>query len=270
MEFITAMQISKMDAKLVQRTMNESLGIELKIDGDLGPTSRRALAQYQAKFNLVSTGTLDDPTWSMMRAYIDARFVTVQKVAQAALSIDLDPAALLAIWEVESLGEGFLPSGLCVILFERHIFYKYAKVRLGVKQADEWRKKFPDLCHPVWDASFYYGGAKEWDRLGRASALDATCALLAVSWGLFQTMGFNYALAGYEDVQSMVAAFQESESHQLTGLVKFIKAQPKLYAALRNKNFTTVARIYNGPAYAKHGYHIKMAKAHDRWASQVF
>ena len=78
MEFITAMQISKMDAKLVQRTMNESLGIELKIDGDLGPASRRALAQYQTKFNLVSTGTLDDPTWSMMRTYIDDRFVTVR------------------------------------------------------------------------------------------------------------------------------------------------------------------------------------------------
>ena len=38
--------------------------------------------------------------------------------------------------------------------------------------------------------------------------------------------------------------------------------------SLRNKNWATFARKYNGPSYAKRGYHTKMAKAYKKFSGE--
>lgn len=263
------MQMTKHDYALVQRALNERMGLSLKADGVFGPKSQEGLRAYQSRYGLSVTGTLDESTMGSIWPYVEQRFATIKYISDAAEDYGLDPAALLAFWEVESIGAGFLTDGRCVILFERHKFYEYVSKRLGRKQAEIWRKDYPDLCHPVWDSSIYEGGFGEWNRLGRASALDAVCALLSTSWGLFQIMGFNYAMAGYEDVQSMVAAFSESEKNHVVGACNFIASQRSLLNALRERNWNAAARIYNGPGYAKNNYHVKLADAYRRWLERV-
>jgi N-acetylmuramidase len=54
----------------------------------------------------------------------------------------------------------------------------------------------------------------------------------------------------------------ESVQRQLQAFVQFILADPRLLKALQNKDWPTFARIYNGPAYAKYDYDIKVANAY--------
>lgn len=264
------MQLSEIECKLAQRTLNEVMQVELKVDGEIGPATNRVVGQYQTKMGLECTNTIDEPTWGVMCGYIDQRFITPAVIAQAAKDNDIPPENLLALWEIESVGEGFLASGLCLILFERHVFYKYVKARLGAAQAEQWRQQYPDICHPVWDPKVYVGGKGEWDRLQRATTLDGTCAFLATSWGLFQAMGFNYALCGYSDVQSFVAAVQENERNQLDAALKFILSQPRLYSALQQSDYATVARIYNGSGYAQHNYDGRLSNAAAKWSNAQY
>lgn len=265
MEYVLIMQLSKHDTKLAQRTMNEVIESKLKIDGGFGPASQDALKIYQFQLELPVTGIIDEATWDNMSKYIAQRFITIKNLCDAARSISVSPASLLSLYEVESIGEGFLSNGKCVILFERHKFYSYVRTRLGLKQAEDWKKSYPDLCHPVWDARYYSSQNGEWERLQRAMTLDATCALLSASWGVFQVMGFNYAMMGYPDVQNMVSDFQISEQNQLAAECKLLMAQPKLMTALRSLDFENIARIYNGSAYKKNNYDSKLRAAYQQW-----
>ena len=89
-------------------------------------------------------------------------------------------------------------------------------------------------------------------------------ALEATSWGLGQIMGSNHVAAGYESAAEMVAAFLDSEESQLAGAVAFIRAN-HLDDELRGHQWAAFARGYNGPAYASHGYHTKLAARFAFW-----
>ena len=78
-------------------------------------------------------------------------------------------------------------------------------------------------------------------------------------------MGFNYATLGYSSVQKFVNDMYGSEATQLEGFVRFIKADPRLVKALRNLDWATFARIYNGPAYKKNNYDTKMSDAYKKF-----
>lgn len=263
-------QPTKHDYKLIQRALNETMGVELVVDGAIGRASLNVISKYQEQNGLAVTSQLDMDTFAQLYAYAQTRFVTVEQIAKTAVEYNFSPASLLAFWEVESNGMGFLADGRTVILFERHKFYQYVSERLGKAQAEAWRKSHPDLCHPVWDPAYYGIKGGEWDRLNRACQLDATCALLSASWGLFQLMGFNYAMAGFQDVQSMVGAFQTCEQNQLIGACRFISAQPALMTSMKTRNWASVARIYNGPRYAENSYDTKLKNSFDKWSKTTF
>jgi hypothetical protein len=163
-------------------------------------------------------------------------------------------AEVWAILTVETLGCGFLPDRRPKILFERHIFHNETK--------GAFDQKAPDLSNPVQGG--YSGDAGEYTRLARAMQLDEQAALRSTSWGLGQIMGFNAQKAGFPDAPTMVQAMVNSEDEQVGGLFAFLSSSG-LDQPLRNHDWTTLARGYNGPNYAKNQYDTRLSAAYQKY-----
>ena len=56
----------------------------------------------------------------------------------------------------------------------------------------------------------------------------------------------------------------ESEGQQLQAFVRFILADSVLHNALKARKWAKVAELYNGPAYKRNLYDIKLARAYER------
>ena len=104
-------------------------------------------------------------------------------------------------------------------------------------------------------------GVGEYPRLERAIGFDEEAALNSASWGAGQVMGFNHAVAGFTTVQAMVNAMVRGEDAQLIAMANFINAN-NLARPLRNQDWTTFARGYNGPAFVENKYDEKLKVAH--------
>jgi hypothetical protein len=153
------------------------------------------------------------------------------------------------IWSVlavETSGCGFLADRRPQILYERHYFH-----RLTGGRFDDG-----DLSDPT-AGGYGAGGAHQYDRLARAIALDRTAALKSTSWGLGQIMGDNFAAAGFADVETMVAAMVDSEDAQLAGVAAFLKSS-MLDVPLPAHDWSSFARGYNGPSFAKNHYDVNL------------
>lgn len=175
---------------------------------------------------------------------------------RAAASLCCEVAAIKAVTEVEAPKGGFNPDGTPTILFERHIFHRETGGRFS--------KSHPSISNP--SPGGYGSYASQHSRLGEAAKLDRTAALRSASWGKFQIMGFNHKAAGHATVQAFVNAMYRSEGEQLDAFVAFIKADPTLHKALREKQWATFARLYNGPAYEKNSYDTKLEAAYKRFS----
>ena len=165
----------------------------------------------------------------------------------------MEPAVIKAVVAVEAKGEGFLPDGRMKILFEAHKFHKYT--------GGKYTATHPHISSPTWNPKLYLGGPAEWDRLTEAKALDQTAALMSASYGAFQILGANHKKCGFDTVEEFVEAISESEFKQLKAFLAFVKSEG-LDGPLKVRNWKRFARGYNGPAYAAHGYHVKLAEAY--------
>lgn len=149
------------------------------------------------------------------------------------------------IWTVlavETSGCGYLPDRRPQILFERHIFH-----RLTGGRFDDG-----DISDPN-PGGYGPRGAQQYDRLQRAIAKDRVSALQSASWGIGQIMGENFSLAGFQNVDQMVAAMSESEDAQLVAMGTFL-INSKLNSSLQAHDWTSFARGYNGPNYTINRY----------------
>lgn len=187
--------------------------------------------------------------------------------SKAASLLGVDVASVKAVASVESGGSGFIKdpkTGKDVpkILFERHIMFKRLRDNTSLKSA-ELAQKYPDLVNPT--SGGYKGGYAEHERLQRAVAIDRDTALESASWGAYQIMGHHWLYLGYTSLQSFINDMYTDQG-QLDAFVRFIRADGRLVKALREKDWTTFARLYNGPAYAKNDYHIKMKAAYDKFS----
>lgn len=193
----------------------------------------------------------------------DDRIVADATWSEFARALEVDEATLRAVAEVESNGSGFLPapSEKPKVLFEGHAFHRLTGGR--------YSREHPDISYPKWSPRKYSGTLSgEWRRLDAACRLDRIAALQSASWGLFQIMGFNYPYCGHADVETFVARQYESATQQLASMVKFV-SRPPFLPALRNRNWATFARNYNGPAFATHGYDKRLAAAYERWSDTL-
>lgn len=187
--------------------------------------------------------------------------LTNEMIADIARKNQIDPAALLAVKEVESNGGGFLPNGKPKILFEGHIFYRLLAQSVNAASLNQLCKQYPNIVYPTWNRSKYFGGDREYIRLANALSINHAAALKSASWGMFQIMGMNYAQCGCKDVDEFVGKMRSSEEDQLMLTIRFLKNN-HLCSALNTHNWASFARSYNGPSYAANKYDIKLAQAY--------
>jgi hypothetical protein len=238
-------------------------------DGWFGERTEEAVRAYQRAQDLVVDGLAGPKTRSALMGDPLPATLRQSDLAEAADTLGVELAVLMAVNEVESRGRGFLPgTGRAVILYERHVMYR--RLDHHGLNADEAMATWPNLVNTR--PGGYTGGEAEYDRLDRARDIDVTSALESASWGAFQIMGFNWQRLGYADVQAYVDAMQSGESAQLDAFVRFIQTDDRLQNALEAADFETFARLYNGPDYADNGYHTRLATAyrrHDRKLSRT-
>ncbi len=172
-------------------------------------------------------------------------------IARAAAALGCEVAAVKAVIAVEAAGAGFLADGRPKILFERHIFRRLT--------GNSFDAKHPDLSGP---AGGYKGGDAEYGRLYRAAQLNGEVAVLSASWGIGQIMGFNWKACGEKSLYGFLLAVHNDEDAQLGLMVGFIQSAG-LADELRRKDWAGFARGYNGPGYARLGYHEKLRKAYE-------
>ena len=183
--------------------------------------------------------------------------LTEQDYVSAASILGVELAAVKAVCEVESRGNGFLPTGEPVILFERHWMYRLMK-RKGLTPP-------PNSPVAMMKSGGYVGGQGEHKRLQEAVLLDRESALQSCSWGLFQIMAFHWEGLGYPTLQSFINAMYKDEASQLDAFVRFIQKDKRMHSALKNKDWAAFAKAYNGPAFSKNSYDIKMATAYAKY-----
>jgi hypothetical protein len=175
----------------------------------------------------------------------------------AITDLAVDAQALWCLIKVETSGCGFLADRRPQILFERHKFSAATQARFD--------QDAPDISSP--NAGGYIGGSAEYQRLGRAMELDRRAALESTSWGLGQIMGFNAKAAGFPaGVEALVKASAQSEDAQLKAMAAFLRHEG-LDVPLRAKDWTAVARAYNGTKFKEHDYDGQLRRYHDYFST---
>ena len=191
----------------------------------------------------------------------EARRLSDADFSRLAQVYGIEEAALRAVAEVEARGEGFYSSGAIICLYEPHIAYKYSSgsIRTALVKAG--------LAYATWKPGMY--PATSYPRIDQCSAIAGEeIAALATSWGVGQVMGFNFKALGHTSAVSMVKWFADSEANQLEGMVRFIKSNPAMLAALKAKDWAGFAKRYNGEGYAKNKYDTKLAAAYAKWSKR--
>jgi hypothetical protein len=185
---------------------------------------------------------------------------------KASDSLGVEEAAIKAVASVESSGNGFITDSqgnkIPKILFERHIMFRRLRDFTPIKSKD-MASKYPDIVNEK--SGGYKGGLAEHERLQRAVLIDRTTALESASWGSFQLMGYHWSSLGYSSIQAFINDMY-TEQGQLDAFVKFIKADNRLVKALKEKDWATFSRIYNGPAYKTNKYDTKMKDAYEKFS----
>ena len=170
----------------------------------------------------------------------------------AAAFLQTKPENIGALADTESCGHGFdQATRLPLILFERHKFAGFT--------GGKFSKDHPDISNRE-PGGYPHDQAGRWDQLRRALQLDAEAALKSASWGMFQIMGFNWKAAGAADAWTFVLKAARSEADQLDQFAAFIASQPPILVALKGGYWSTLARLYNGPDFAKNAYDTKLAQ----------
>lgn len=193
---------------------------------------------------------------------------TLNDIKEISTSIGCEVPALVAVLRVEAAGSAWNKDGTLKMLYEAHIFGRHTK--------QIFTKSYPHLSASSWAEArkFYLFGSAEYNRFLEAAKLDRAAAFKSASWGLGQIMGFNAEVCGFNNAEEMVFKFVNSERAQLEAMVNFFKSVnyidnmtrkkkgENLAEAIRNKDWSNVAFGYNGPAFAEHGYHIKLSNAY--------
>lgn len=183
--------------------------------------------------------------------------ITTREIQSLAQANGVPFAMLMSFIEVETGGRGFDgTTGKILIQFEPAWF----------------KKKDPYAPSGIWSVNKVDVQSKEWLAFNNAFAINPNAAMESTSWGLPQIMGFHWKRLGYANVGAMVDDFKNGEYFQILALIRFIKTDPKLFTAIIEKDYHTIASIYNGSGYkalaAKYGrepYNISLEKAYSKW-----
>jgi len=184
----------------------------------------------------------------------------------------IEPAALLAVVQVESAGKPYnaADTNYPIFLFERHIFYRELS-KLSPSQLAEAVRQ--GLANKTWQRTTQYldqnTAAKRIAILQRATAIHKEAAYRSCSWGVGQIMGFNFAALGFPTAVMMVEFMQRGkQTAQIDCMVRFIKSK-NLIRHINAHNWASFANAYNGAGYAQNQYDTKMAIAYKQWKNAL-
>lgn len=182
-------------------------------------------------------------------------------VAEAAATHGLEPAALEAVVMVESGGRVSARVGgreEPLIRWEGHYFDRLcrAPVRERARKAGLAAPRAGAIANPRSQSA-------RWALLRRAEVLDRDAALQSVSWGVGQVMGAHWMALGFESVDALVTEARDGLCGQVRLMLRFI-AWAGLMPVLKARDWPRFARGYNGPAYRRTRYDIRLERAYDR------
>lgn len=194
-----------------------------------------------------------------MTRYVNLKAPAIdsQDIARAANRLGVSVKHIEMLRKVESNGKSFDNKGRPTILPEPHIFYRLTNGAYGVTH----------YSYPKWGTRSYPSTTDaRWTLLADMAEKDEYVALQSASWGLFQVMGFNWKVCGYQNPHAFADAMAEDEDNHLEACVEFILAEGLAdeLAACRAgspESCRAFAQGYNGPGYAKNNYHVKMSEA---------
>src|SRR5690606_25270261 len=89
----------------------------------------------------------------------------------------------------------------------------------------------------------------------------------SISIGIGQVMISHWKTLGYASPSDMFNKVTQSFPNQLNAMTSYI-VKFGLLDELERHDWAGFARGYNGPAYAKHGYHTKLAAAYRKYAGK--
>lgn len=177
-------------------------------------------------------------------------------IAAAAAEHGFDAATLAAFIEVEAGGKPFGPDGRPTILFEPHVAHRVSRGEARLKLMAE------GLAYRRWGERPYpRKQAARWAQVERCAEIAGRdVAIMAASWGLGQVLGENWRMLGLGSPAD-VERLAHTEGGQIDLLCRFLDAKPGLRSALAARDWTEVARLYNGPGHARNGYAGKLERA---------
>lgn len=250
------------------------LGYELVADGIFGVGTQRIVREFQGSNGLSVDGIVGVKTWLKIEQLLGdssavqpaerrtvGKLLSENDLLQFANRYGLDVAAVKAVHEVESSGRGFNNNKI-KILFEGHIFWRELK-KVGINPASKVVGN-ENIIYSKWIRTYY--NQNQHSRLEKAKNIHKEAAFSSASYGLFQVMGFHASSLGFEDAQSFVDFMDVNEANQLEVFGRFIKKN-NLIKYLKDKNWASFARRYNGPGYAKNKYDTKMATAYLKYVN---
>jgi N-acetylmuramidase len=189
----------------------------------------------------------------------------IAEITTIASTLGVEPAALLAVAEVESGGKAFAnveQRQEPMIRFEGHYFDR----RLSRENREIARKA--GLASPVAGRIANPATqAARWRLLDRAVVIDRGAAYESVSWGLGQVMGAHWAWLGYARIDALVAEARSGVAGQARLMARYVE-KAGLSPSLRRRDWAAFARGYNGPDYARNGYDRKIAAAYERYRTE--
>jgi hypothetical protein len=190
--------------------------------------------------------------------------ISEQQFKDCARAINVEVAAIKAVAEVESKGNGFLPDGRPKILFEPHIFWKELRAKKINPQI--FMESNDDILYPTWKPGAYGTVSMQHDRLERACKINRDAALKSASWGRFQIMGFNWKLCGAGTLQEFINDMYKSEDDHLLRFTNYIQ-NTHLDDELRGHDWAGFALAYNGPLYRRNKYDTKLKVAYIKYST---
>lgn len=187
---------------------------------------------------------------------------------QVAEKLGIETAAMKAVVQIEAgkTHRGFDDSGRPLVNFDLSVFRRMAaknKVNL-----QKYTNTHPTVFHRTDAAKYGSHQAAAHARLEQALTIDSVTAIEGTFWGMFQIGGFNWKLCGTESPQQFMELMSRSERDQLDLFCEFI-TRSGLLQHLKSKNWRAFARGYNGPAYAKRGYHTRLANTYNKFKKET-
>lgn len=184
---------------------------------------------------------------------------TADEIEKAAREFGLEPKALLAIAELESAGQVFAKvdgRSEPLIRFEGHYFDR----RLSGEKQEAARAA--GLASPIAGAvANPRSQAARWQLVAQAAEIDRQAAYESTSWGLGQVMGAHWQWLGFDTVDGLVEEARSGAAGQARLMARYID-RSGLTTALNAHDWETVGHGYNGPGFARNGYHLKLAEAY--------